>query len=226
MPAGYLLVRVSWEERAVETAPSHLCSLQEANALFITLYPPGAHLRSLHSPFSSPQVYSVPLPHTALPSAPSHDFPFNIPLLRLHKERKLRRDTHRLGVTHIQSADWSGFTAMVSNVLLQFSRVLERKSWIPYPLSLLTPTELMKCHRRERERKRWRERNVEEHWRNEEAELEGRWIEKTKRLEGGRVEKGKIEESMIKRERNSVSVFLNLEMLNPVFSLQPAFLGH
>lgn len=51
-------------------------------------------------------------------------------------------------------------------------------------------------------------------------------MEKTKKWEGGREEKGKIEESMIKRERNSVSVFLNLEMLNPFFSLQPAFLGH
>lgn len=40
------------------------------------------------------------------------------------------------------------------------------------------------------------------------------------------VEEGEIEESMIKRERNSVSLFLNLEMLNPFFSLQPAFLGH
>lgn len=51
-------------------------------------------------------------------------------------------------------------------------------------------------------------------------------MEKTKKWEGGREEKGKTEESMIKRERNSVSVFLNLEMLNPFFSLQPAFLGH
>lgn len=46
-------------------------------------------------------------------------------------------------------------------------------------------------------------------------------------LGGAREEKGKIEESAIKRERNRVLVFLNLEMLNPFFSLsQPAFLGH
>ncbi len=47
-----------------------------------------------------------------------------------------------------------------------------------------------------------------------------------KEVGGGWEEKGEIEESMIKRERNSVSLFLNLEMLNPFFSLQPAFLGH
>lgn len=47
-----------------------------------------------------------------------------------------------------------------------------------------------------------------------------------KEVGGGCEEKGEIEESMIKRERNSVSLFLNLEMLNPFFSLQPAFLGH
>lgn len=46
-------------------------------------------------------------------------------------------------------------------------------------------------------------------------------------LGGAREEKGKIEEGAIKRERNRVLVFLNLEMLNPFFSLsQPAFLGH
>ena len=39
-------------------------------------------------------------------------------------------------------------------------------------------------------------------------------------------EKREIEECVIKRERNSVSLFLNLEMFNPFFSLQPAFLGH
>lgn len=45
--------------------------------------------------------------------------------------------------------------------------------------------------------------------------------------EGHARRKGKIEESAIKRERNRVLVFLNLEMLNPFFSLsQPAFLGH
>lgn len=40
-----------------------------------------------------------------------------------------------------------------------------------------------------------------------------------KEVGGGCEEKGEIEESMIKRERNSVSLFLNLEMLNPFFSL-------
>lgn len=47
-----------------------------------------------------------------------------------------------------------------------------------------------------------------------------------KEVGGGCEEKGEIEESIIKRERNSVSLFLNLEMLNPFFSLQHAFLGH
>lgn len=40
------------------------------------------------------------------------------------------------------------------------------------------------------------------------------------------MKKREIEESMIKRGRNRVSLFLNLEILNPFFSLQPAFLGH
>lgn len=46
-------------------------------------------------------------------------------------------------------------------------------------------------------------------------------------LGGAREEKGKTEGGAIKRERNRVLVFLNLEMLDPFFSLsQPAFLGH
>ncbi len=160
---GLTVSKSLWGKARCRDSSTHLCSLHEANALFITLPPPSAHLRSLHSPFSSPQVYSAPLPHTTLPCAPSHAFPFNIPLLRLHKRRKLRREIQRLGVTHIQSADWSGFTAMVSDVSLQFSRVLERKNWIPYPLALLTPTEPKKRHKGERERETWRKRNVEEH---------------------------------------------------------------
>lgn len=52
----------------------------------------------------------------------------------------------------------------------------------------------------------------------------GEW--RRQRSGRGCEEKGEIEESMIKRERNRVSLFLNLEMLNPFFSLQPAFLGH
>lgn len=93
-----------------------------------------------------------------LPSAPSHAFPFNIPLLRLHERKKLGREIQRLCVTHIQSADWSGFTAMVSDVSLQFSRVLEKKNWIPYPPALLTPAEPKKHHRGDRESERWRKR--------------------------------------------------------------------
>lgn len=63
--------------------------------------------------------------------------------------------------------------------------------------------------------KEWRSRMGGEA-NGEDKEVVGEWWE----------EKGKIEESMIKTERNNVSVFLNLEMLNPFFSLQPAFLGH
>lgn len=51
-------------------------------------------------------------------------------------------------------------------------------------------------------------------------------IGEDKEVGGGCEEKGETEESMMKRERNSVSLFLNLEMCNPFFSLQPAFLGH
>lgn len=72
------------------------------------------------------------------------------------RRRKLRRGAQRLvrdargralARSLAQSADGSGFTAVVSNVLLQFSRVAERKSRVPYPLARLTPTEPLKRHR-------------------------------------------------------------------------------
>lgn len=81
---------------------------------------------------SLPHRYtSVPLPHSALPSAPSHAFPFNIPLLRLHKKEEVEEKAHKDSTcarnlqTEALSQPWSPTSRRGS------PRVLERKSRIP-----------------------------------------------------------------------------------------------
>lgn len=139
----------------------------------------------------------MPLPHAALPSAPSHAFPFNIPLLRLHKKEEVEEKAHKdFGAAHAggrvraQSADGSAFTALVSNVSPRFSRVLERKSRIPYPLARLAPTEPVERHRGKSEQWRRRRGNVGEHQRNGEAETEGMGGGRRQRTGSGGLEGG------------------------------------
>lgn len=133
---------------------------------------------------SLPHRYtSVPLPHAALPSAPSHALPFNIPLLRLHQEEeveerrtKTRRGAHAGGQAGARAnCRRKRFSAaVVSNVLPVFSRVLGRKSQIPRStLARLAPTEPVEHHRGKSERRRRWRGSVGEHQRNGEAETEG-----------------------------------------------------
>ncbi|CAG07915.1 unnamed protein product [Tetraodon nigroviridis] len=98
--------------------------------------------------------------------------------------------------------------------------VMERKSRILYPYSLAHSHSADEMPQRRKRTPEMEGKNCGETLKEWRRRIGGEVNREDKEVEGGGGDR-----SMIK-ERNHVSVFLNLEMLNPFFSLQPAFLGH